>query len=76
MHTAEFGEAMAASAIARDEARKAIGDYEWLKHRVKMLEDEISTLRTRCYPGAEQAFDRKMYGCLKIVPVNYKAEQK
>jgi hypothetical protein len=61
--------------MARDEARKAIEDYECMKHRVKMLEDEISTLRTRCYPGAEQAFDNKMYGCLMIVPVNYKAKK-
>ena len=34
---------------------------------------ERETLRMRCVPGAEQAFDRRMYGCLKIVPVNYKA---
>ena len=32
---------------------------------------EIETLRSRCYPGAEDAFGRKAYGCLKIVPVSY-----
>ena len=37
---------------------------------------ERETLRMRCVPGAEQAFDKRMYGCLKIVPVNYKTEQK
>jgi hypothetical protein len=40
--------------------------------------DAIPTdiLHTRCHPSAEQAFQRKMFGCLMIVPVNYKAEQK
>lgn len=39
--------------------------------------DAIPTdiLHTRCHPSAEQAFQRKMFGCLMIVPVNYKAEQ-
>ena len=36
----------------------------------------IDILHTRCHPSAEQAFQRKMFGCLMIVPVNYKAEQK
>ena len=37
--------------------------------------DAIPTdiLHTRCHPSAELAFQRKMFGCLKIVPVNQSA---
>ena len=40
--------------------------------------DAIPTdiLHTRCHPSAEQAFQRKMFGCLMIVPVNYKTKKK
>lgn len=32
----------------------------------------VDVLRIRCVPGAEQAFDKRMFGCLKIVPVKYR----
>jgi len=32
-------------------------------------------LHTRCHPSAERAFQLKMFGCLMIVPVNYKAKK-
>ena len=48
---------------------------EYYKYRAKQLEYRIEILRTRCMPEALQMFDKGMYGCLKIVPVNGRKEQ-
>ena len=50
-----------------DELRKEVEKHMSLEEH---LRHELSGLRLRCVPGAEKAFDLKMYGCLKIVPVN------
>lgn len=39
---------------------------ECLERRIKALEADKQLLRTRCKVGAEEAFDRGMYGLLKI----------
>ena len=41
---------------------------EFWQHRIDILEGELSILRSRCKPGAESLFDKKLYGLLTIVP--------
>lgn len=56
--------------------KKVVAQKEEIKRLQKQVEHirdsynaEIATLRTRCYIGAEEYFDKKMYGVLKIVTV-------
>ena len=59
------------------------GTEEGFIGTLKSLLDEAPTvdaiptdiLHTRCHSSAEQAFQRKMFGCLMIVPVNYKVKK-
>lgn len=40
------------------------------REEICKLQNRFAELRARCYPGAEEYFDKKMYGLLTIVTAN------